>query len=103
MIDNSIYWLCEKNASEKEITVKVYPYQKSYAIDFIDNGTGIDKEFIVSEIIFEPEFSLKTNGTGLGLALAGEAASRNNFKLIANEHENGAFFKLVPKGESDNE
>lgn len=103
LIDNSIYWLCEKNASEKEITVKVYPYQKSYAIDFIDNGTGIDKEFIVSEIIFEPEFSLKTNGTGLGLALAGEAASRNNFKLIANEHENGAFFKLVPKGESDNE
>ncbi len=103
LIDNSIYWICEKNPLEKNITVKVYPYQKDYAIDFIDNGTGIDKEFIVSEIIFEPEFSLKANGTGLGLALAGEAATRNNFKLEVNEYENGAFFKLVPKGVYDNE
>lgn len=103
LIDNSIYWICKKDTPEKEIIVNVYSYDKSYAIDFIDNGTGIDKEFIASGIIFEPEFSLKTNGTGLGLPLAGEAATRNNYKLEAKEYDKGAFFKLVPKGVSDDE
>lgn len=98
IIDNSIYWLCQKNNSKKEITVKVYKDEEGVSIEILDNGPGIEKQFIETEVIFEPEFSLKTNGTGLGLALAGEAATRNNYKLQAIECNDGAFLKLVPQG-----
>ena len=98
IIDNSIYWLCQRNNSKKEITVKVYKDEEGVSIEILDNGPGIEKQFIETEVIFEPEFSLKTNGTGLGLALAGEAATRNNYKLQAIECNDGAFLKLVPQG-----
>lgn len=101
IIDNSIYWLCKRDVTNKQIKVKVYRDLDCYAIEILDNGPGIDKKYIESEIIFEPEFSLKTYGTGLGLALAGEAASRNNYKLEAIECDNGAFFKLISKGVAD--
>ena len=88
----------QKNDIKKEIIVKVYKDTDGFNIEILDNGPGIEKKFIETEVIFEPEFSLKTNGTGLGLALAGEAATRNNYKLQAIECNNGAFLKLVPKG-----
>jgi len=99
LIDNSIYWLCEKDDPIKRINVNVYNYETGYALDFIDNGPGINADFIESEVIFEPEFSLKTNGTGLGLALAGEASARNNYKLEAIENNDGAYLRLIPLDE----
>ncbi len=98
LVDNSIYWLQNSNKPTKEITFKVYEDDELIIIEYRDNGPGIDKEFIESEIIFEPEFSNKTGGgTGLGLAIAGEAIDRNNGDLKAIHSENGAFFKIESK------
>jgi len=98
LVDNSIYWLQNSTKPTKEISFKVYEDDELITIEYRDNGPGIDKEFIESEIIFEPEFSNKTGGgTGLGLAIAGEAVYRNNGELKAIHSDNGAFFKIETK------
>jgi signal transduction histidine kinase len=99
LIDNSIYWLQSKMDSSKQISISAYEEDEIIIIDYKDNGPGIEKHLIESEVIFEPEFSNKTGGgSGLGLAIAGEAIGRNDGVLKAIFSESGAFFKIeVPK------
>ncbi len=100
LIDNSIYWMVNKNSPKKEIEVTVSETNgRLDYIDYRDTGPGIELQLIESEVIFEPEFSTKPEGTGLGLAIAGEAASRNALELKAFASETGAYFRLQPKEE----
>lgn len=97
LIENSIYWL-QVNSQEKIISINVYLEENQTIIEYRDNGPGIEKNLIESEVIFDPEFSNKPGGgTGLGLAIAGEAISRNEGILKAIYSENGAFFKIELK------
>lgn len=96
LIDNSIYWM-QENTNNKVISINVYEDSNDgfLILEYRDNGPGIEKHLIESEVIFEPEFSNKPGGgTGLGLAIAGEAISRNSGILKAIYSENGAFFKI---------
>ncbi len=98
LVENSIYWLNSVDQSEKRIVVSSYEfseYEKGLLI--FDNGPGIDKNIDHEDIIFEPGFSTKTNvdqKTGLGLSIAGEAASRNKYKLSIREQDNGCLFSI---------
>lgn len=97
LVENSIYWL-QKKEYNKKIGFKIYEDNDVVIIEYRDNGPGIEKKFIESEIIFEPEFSNKTGGgTGLGLAIAGESIERNDGTLKAIYSENGAYFKIEVK------
>ncbi len=78
LVNNAIHAVSSNVAREPgEVSVKVTQPLKG-AIDFIihDNGTGITADNI--EKIFQPFFTTKENGTGLGLAVV---------KAIANAHE----------------
>ena len=98
LLDNSVYWINEKNSTERSISIYVKSSEKSLEfIDYKDSGPGIEPDLIAREVIFEPEFSTKPNGTGLGLAIAGEAAARNNLELKVLEYDHGAYFRLQPK------
>ena len=98
LIDNSLYWMREKDVADREIIVSVETKAKSLIhIDYRDTGPGIDPGLISSEIIFEPQFSTKPGGTGIGLAIAGEAATRNGLELRAWESDTGAWFRLQPR------
>ena len=100
LIDNSIYWIRERNVPIRRITIQLKMIGNTLDyIDYRDTGPGIEPSLIESEVIFEPHFSTKPDGTGLGLAIAGEAAERNNFQLNAIESEKGAHFTLQPKME----
>lgn len=99
LIDNSIYWIEEKNLPEKSININISMQDGSWQIDYRDSGPGIDAELLENGVIFEPEFSTKLNGTGLGLSIAGEAAQRNNLILIALQNDKGAHFKISPEEE----
>lgn len=98
LVDNSIYWMEEKNTENRKIIIELSVENGSLNyIDYRDTGPGIEPSFIRDEIIFEPQFSAKPLGTGLGLAIAGEAASRNNLELRAKECSDGAWFTLQTK------
>ena len=100
LIDNSLYWIRDKNVCERTITIEILTEGDSLLhIDYRDTGPGIEPAHIETELIFEPQFSTKPNGTGLGLAIAGEAAERNGLELKVFESESGAFFRLQPKVE----
>jgi C4-dicarboxylate-specific signal transduction histidine kinase len=95
LVDNSIYWLQSIEDRTKQISIKAYEEDGLLIIEYKDNGPGIEKHLIESEVIFEPEFSNKTGGgSGLGLAIAGEAIGRNDGELKAIYSESGAFFKI---------
>ena len=100
LIENSIFWLSEKNPDIRKIIVNIITEEDSLShIDFCDTGPGIEPNLIEDNLIFEPQFSTKPGGTGIGLAIAGEAAERNGLKLTALESTNGAYFRLSIKGD----
>ena len=94
LLDNSIFWIDEKECKERRIDINVSVVDEVLCIDYRDSGPGISKSLLESGVIFEPEFTTKINGTGLGLAIAGEAAVRNGLSLKAIQAENGAHFIL---------
>ncbi|TXH71244.1 MAG: sensor histidine kinase [Thiothrix sp.] len=98
LIDNSIYWLNQNNNSEKSIKI-YYEVNNNLLeyIDYFDNGPGISKSIKDLNTIFEPQVSLKENGTGIGLAIAGECANRNDLDLNVFSQEVGVHFQLAPK------
>lgn len=98
LIDNSIFWIKEMESLEKRIVISVVALNgKLSHIDYRDTGPGIDKDNIEKGVIFEPGFSTKVDGMGLGLAIAGESADRNGLKLSALESDDGAYFRLQVK------
>ena len=99
LIENSIYWIEKNKPSKKVLEISVQKKESGFEMDVIDTGEEIPESAIESGAIFEPGYTSKPKGTGsgLGLALAGEAASRNNLVLKAVSHENGAHFKLETK------
>ena len=98
LIDNSLYWMSQKKGTKRQITIELVTDGNSLShIDYRDSGPGIEPSFIESEVIFEPEFSTKPDGTGLGLTIASEAAERNGLELKAFESDEGTYFRLQPK------
>ena len=97
LLDNSLYWLQTQRSAEKHIEIRLLTDGSTFLhIDYTDTGPGLEPEHVETGVIFDPQFSTKPNGMGLGLAIAGEAATRNGLELRALEHEGGACFRLQP-------
>lgn len=94
LIDNSIFWLMEKDCLNRCIDISVTCENNDIIIEYTDSGPGISADLLESGVIFEPQFTTKPKGTGLGLSIAGEAALRNGLLLTALQDENGAHFRL---------
>jgi signal transduction histidine kinase len=90
LIENSIYWLT--NSLEKYIIVSIEDKEDKIVIDYQDSGIGIDSENIQNQDIFDPGFTTKEQGSGLGLSIAGEALERNKGKIEALSSSEGANF-----------
>ncbi len=94
LIQNSIYWL-ENVMNERKIAVEVSKSDEKLTVIFSDSGPGI--KLGTEEDIFEPYFSTKPDGIGLGLAIVGELISEYNgeLMLINNGILDGATFKIT--------
>ncbi len=95
LLDNSLYWLDSLNQNEKKILVEVSKNDTELAVLFSDNGPGVSAANV--DRIFEPYFSTKPNGIGLGLKIVGELVTEydGSLDLISNGPLNGATFKLT--------
>lgn len=67
------------------IIVRSYPYKENAYIEFADTGSGIPIE--IQPKIFSPNFSTKTSGTGIGLAIC---------KKVVEAHHGSISFASVP-------
>lgn len=71
LLQNSLYWLEQADESKREIAVTVERKTPEHVdILFSDSGPGVPPEN--RETIFEPYFSTKPEGVGLGLSIVGE-------------------------------
>ncbi len=97
LLDNSMFWMCEKSSSIREIRIEIVADEsgKLRYVDYIDSGPGIEASLLDSGVIFDPGFSKKADGFGLGLAIAGEASRRLGLSLQALAHDGGAWFRLT--------
>jgi hypothetical protein len=87
LLDNSLYWLKKSEAASKEISVSVERNDDgSLSIIVEDSGPGVLDEY--RDLIFQPYFSTKADGVGLGLAIAGEIV----------EDYYGGSLELLPPG-----
>jgi two-component system sensor histidine kinase PilS (NtrC family) len=63
-------------------------------LDIIDNGTGIEPD--MAEQIFEPFYTTKSGGTGLGLYIAREICESNQARLAYHAApEGGGCFRIT--------
>lgn len=90
LIENSIHWMSD--SASKNIIVSIEDREDKVVIDYQDTGAGIDEENIQNQDIFDPGFTTKEEGSGLGLSIAGEALERNKGKIEALSSATGANF-----------
>ena len=82
LIKNSIQSI-EQNIKPK-IKIEMNSNNKITRIKIIDNGQGISKE--LGEKIFEPKFTTKTSGMGLGLGIVKNIIDSNNGSISFNSN-----------------
>ncbi|WP_433403876.1 sensor histidine kinase [Streptomyces sp. CA-146814] len=71
LLDNSLYWIQHVPKGSRHVELKVEKLgDGALALVVDDSGPGVPPE--IRELIFEPYYSSKPNGGGLGLAIVGE-------------------------------
>ena len=97
LLQNSLYWLRKVLSGTREIAVQVRRHSSDEVeILFSDSGPGIDPEF--RDFIFDPYFSTKPDGVGLGLTIAGEIVNEfygGELALVDNGPLPGAAFRIT--------
>ena len=74
LLQNSLHWMQQVPVGTRQIVVQVCRNSPSEVeVLFSDNGPGVPSEF--RERIFDPYFSTKPDGVGLGLVMAGEVVT----------------------------
>ncbi|MDF2546766.1 MAG: putative sensor histidine kinase [Anaerosolibacter sp.] len=94
LINNSIDSLEGVDREEKKIHVAIKIEEDYLNIKVIDNGCGIEKEKL--ENIFDPFYSTKENGTGLGLYIISTEISNNDGRIsVESNLGEGTGFDIV--------
>jgi two-component system sensor histidine kinase HydH len=93
VIYNLITNAVQATAAGGAVTVKTRLIEDQVEIAVIDRGSGIKKEHI--ENIFNPFFTTKPDGVGLGLAIVSKIVDEHNGKItVESEQGNGSIFRV---------
>lgn len=99
LISNSIYWLSKVSKDRRSIVVQCSrPFPGEVDIIFADSGPGIPQSNKTS--IFDPYFTTKPDGVGLGLVIAGEVIRDyygGSLELLNSGPLPGAVFRIKLK------
>lgn len=97
LLQNSLYWLQFVDAAHRKIDVTVSRTAQDHVeIVFGDTGPGVPEEN--RSQIFEPYFSTKKDGVGLGLAIVGEIIMDyygGKLELLESSGTSGAVFRIT--------
>ncbi len=98
LIESVVYNLLENAAQASPpggaITVKTRPVEGAVEIAVIDRGTGIARAD--RESIFNPFFTTKPNGVGLGLAIVAKIVDEHGGKIaVESEPGEGSVFRVL--------
>jgi len=75
LVGNAVHWLEQTHTAQPNITISIAKAGNDLLLLIEDNGPGVPEEFI--DKIFDVGFTLKDEGTGLGLNIAREALARS--------------------------
>ena len=89
LMQNSIQ---AKNSEKLKITIQVQEEENYLQVIFADNGSGISPEVFAN--IFEPFFSTKDYGTGLGLSVSKKIIENHSGLLTAKSNQHGTTFYI---------
>lgn len=71
---------------EGVVKIIINELEKNYIIKVVDNGTGIPEQMLPK--IFQPNFTTKSGGMGLGLSMVKSLLISNNATIYFETHEN---------------
>jgi len=90
LIQNSIDAFNENSIKNRTITIKSYKKEDTVILEYLDNGGGIDSKDI--EKIFEPRYTTKSTGTGMGMYLAKLILDKIDSTIKVRNGETGVIF-----------
>lgn len=96
LIKNAVQALEGKDNGEDKsfVSVKSYNNHDKVVVEIRDNGVGMDKEQLGK--LFEPNFSTKTTGMGLGLSISKKALDDMKAEIIfMSRKDDGTVVKVV--------
>ena len=95
LLENALYWLEKVPRDRRSIAIEVSRRPGELVIMFSDSGPGVPED--VRDRIFDPYFSTKPNGVGLGLTIAGETAAEYDgaLELVSGGPLSGATFRVT--------
>lgn len=95
LLDNALYWLEKVPQVRRRINIEVAQRPGELVILFSDSGPGVPED--VRDRIFDPYFSTKPDGVGLGLTIAGETAAEYDgaLELVSGGPLPGATFRVT--------
>ena len=93
MTANSLDWI--NPLRDSRIWVKISTHGNACEIVFSDNGPGISPE--IASNVFEPHFSGKEGGCGMGLTIARNVVSlaRGTIEVISDRRRRGARIQIL--------
>jgi PAS domain S-box-containing protein len=85
-----------KDINNRKLIIKIDETKESITAEFIDNAGGIEQELLHK--VFEPYFTTRNHGTGLGLYMTKMILENMNGSVLVENTSDGAHFYLtVPK------
>ena len=97
LLQNSLHWLRLVSQDTRKISVQVRRSEPDEVdVIFSDSGPGVNPDF--RGRIFDPYFSTKPDGVGLGLTIAGEIVNdyyAGDLELLENGPLYGATFRII--------
>ncbi|MEA1917687.1 MAG: hybrid sensor histidine kinase/response regulator [Campylobacterota bacterium] len=93
LIQNSLEAFNYKEIKERKIVINGYKKDEKTVVELIDNAGGIDESLL--NILFEPNITTKSSGTGMGLYLSQLVVNKIGAEMYVKNYNDGVVFSIV--------
>lgn len=92
VIDNAVHWLGTSATRPRKLNITCTFSKKYVRVSLANNGPSIDDRFVSR--LFTPGFTLKPEGSGIGLAIAREAMRASKGDLAYDDEADNTTFVI---------